>query len=659
MEPSLPTVDFRDFWYLAPAIVLSAWGLLVLLVDLALARRLTGVARRRTVGTLALVGAAVALIAAVGLIQVQQLAASESPPGWLPTSLVSYFSQAPSTIFLGTLSADPQTAVFNILFIVLLGLLIWLSMAWSFTEEWGEYFALLTWATVGMMLLAASEELITLFLTLETMTICLYLSTALEKTRRRSAEGGLKYFVYGSVSSALFLFGLSLLYGLTGATQFETIRAVLSSTGPASSGLSGNVAGATALLLMLVGFGFKVAAVPFHQWAPDAYEGAPAPVTAWIATGSKLASFIALMKVFLHALQPWSHPSNHLMGPGWLGVIAVVAAVTMTYGNFAALAQRNFKRMLAYSSIAHAGYMLVGVAAASVSSRGPEAAGSVLFYLVVYAFTNVGAFAAAAWLVRDKKTDDIDDLNGLGYQSPVLAICIVILMLSLIGIPPFAGFFGKLYMFMEALNQSGGQARLTLIGLVALGLFNSVVSAFYYVRVLKAMFLREATGPARLAAAEKSIEIPIAVGALVAVVFGLAPDLLMGMVQAASVPMLTATAGGYASMISAPSGPGYATLKVDRREFVPGRSPEALKKATEMSPEQRKQYQEMLKKGAGQTQMFGGSGPPPATKKGAPAKKAAPKAGAAEPPPPKKAETKAGEADFPAKKAEAAPKKAP
>src|SRR5208282_3845679 len=240
--------------------------------------------------------------------------------------------------------------------------------------------ALVTWATVGMMLLAASEELVTLFLTLETMTICLYLTTAFEKTRRRSAEGGLKYFVYGSVSSALFLFGLSLLYGLTGTTQFEAIRAAMASTGPA--GLSGKVAGATALLLMLVGFGFKIAAVPFHQWAPDAYEGAPAPVTALIATGSKLASFVALMKVFLHALQPWSHPSNELLGPGWLGVIAIVSAATMTYGNFAALAQRNFKRMLAYSSIANAGYMLVGVAAASVSTRGAEAAGSVLFYLV-------------------------------------------------------------------------------------------------------------------------------------------------------------------------------------------------------------------------------------------------------------------------------------
>ncbi len=538
MDPNLPSVDFRDFWQLAPAIVLSVWGLVVLLADLALAGRISGTDRRRTIGWLTLVGVALALLAALGLIQVQQLARAGTA-SWLSPSLAEYFRTSSGPIFLGTLSADLQTAVFNVVFITLLGLVVWLSMAWSFTEDWGEYFALLTWATVGMMLLAASEELVTLFLTLETMTICLYLSTAFEKTRRRSAEGGLKYFVYGSVSSALFLFGLSLLYGLTGTTQFEAIREVLASSGPVSKGLSGNVAGATALLLMLVGFGFKVAAVPFHQWAPDAYEGAPAPVTALIATGSKLASFVALMKVFLHALQPWSHPSNELLGPGWLGVIAIVSAVTMTYGNFAALAQRNFKRMLAYSSIAHAGYMLVGVAAASVSTRGPEAAGSVLFYLVVYAFANVGAFAVAAWLVRDKKTDEIDDLNGLGMQSPLLAICILVLMLSLIGIPPFAGFFGKLYMFMEALNQQHSETRLTMMGLVALGLMNSVVSAFYYVRVLKAMFLREPGGSRRLGLAGRSVEIPIAIGTLVVVFFGIYPGPLISVMQAAAVPMLT------------------------------------------------------------------------------------------------------------------------
>lgn len=620
MDPNLSNVDFRDSWHLAPAIVLSVWGLVVLLADLALAGRMSAPARRRAaIGWLTLAGVALALLAAAGLIQVQQLAQAETQgtPGWLSPSLAEYFSRPGGAIFLGTLSAGLQTGVLNVLFIIMLGLVVWLSMAWSFTEDWGEYFALVTWATVGMMLLAASEELVTLFLTLETMTICLYLSTAFEKTRRRSAEGGLKYFVYGSVSSALFLFGLSLLYGLTGTTQFESIREVLASTGPDSRGLSGNVAGATALLLMLVGFGFKIAAVPFHQWAPDAYEGAPAPVTALIATGSKLASFVALMKVFLHALQPWSHPSNELMGPGWLGVIAIVSAVTMTYGNFAALAQRNFKRMLAYSSIANAGYMLVGVAAASVSSRGAEAAGSVLFYLVVYAFANIGAFAVAAWLVRDKKTDDIDDLNGLGIQSPLLAVCILVLMLSLIGIPPFAGFFGKLYMFMEALNQQHAETRLTLMGLVALGLMNSVVSAFYYVRVLKAMFFREPAGSKRLGLAGRSIEIPIAIGTLVAVFFGLYPNPLISVMQAAAVPMLITTSGGFAAMNSAPSGTGYAPLLPARGAAPP--SP----KSPGLDPELAKTYGAMMKHAQTLASPGGqAKNAPPAQAKNAPAKKA-------------------------------------
>ncbi len=530
------TVDLRDLFFLSPHLVLTIWGLLVLLVDLALAKRVTSASRQKTIGWLSLVGVGLALVAAVvvGLLPVYSSMFPDLASRIFGSNL-DHLTDSDPYLFFGTLAGDSQVGYFNILYIVLLGLVLFLSMAWSFTEEWGEYFALMFWATVGMMLLTASEELITLFLTLETMTICLYLSTSLEKTKRRSAEGGLKYFVYGSVSSALFLFGLSLLYGLTGTTHFEAIRQLLVAS--EQKGLSNNVAGATAIILMLVGFGFKVAAVPFHQWAPDAYEGAPAPVTAWIATGSKLASFVALMKVFLHALLPWSSPATSVMGPGWVGIVAIISAVTMTFGNFAALAQRNLKRMLAYSSIAHAGYILVGVAAVSISVERSRAAGAVLYYLVVYAFANVGAFAVAAWLVRDKKTDDIDDLNGLGYQEPMLATCILLLMLSLIGIPPMAGFFAKLYVFMEAIDQSNTAHPITLIWLVALGLFNSVVSAFYYVRVLKAMFLRE-PGERRLSPSTPPIWLPIVLGTMMVVAFGIMPEWLIGPMQAAAVPML-------------------------------------------------------------------------------------------------------------------------
>ena len=291
---------------------------------------------------------------------------------------------------------------------------------------------------------------------------------------------------------------------------------------------------------MLVGFGFKVAAVPFHQWAPDAYEGAPAPVTAWVATGSKVASFAALMKVLLHALGPWASRTGDVSSPGWIMVVAVLSAASMTYGNFAALAQTNFKRMLAYSSIAHAGYMLVGVAAAGVSKDRGGAAGSVLFYLVVYAFGNVGAFALAAWLARDKGSDEIEDLNGLGLRHPFLATCVLLLMLSLIGMPPLAGFFGKLYMFMEALDESTARAarRLTMVWLVALGLLNSVVSAFYYVRVLKAMFLRPESG-APLASPPSSVCASIVLATVVSLGFGLFPAPLISAMKSAATPMLS------------------------------------------------------------------------------------------------------------------------
>jgi NADH-quinone oxidoreductase subunit N len=530
--------DYRDMFYLGPEIVLAVWGILVLLVDVGIARGLSLEARRRRIGVLSLIGVGIALVAAAVVCFVPLFVRGDTSVDrwWLSAANAAYLLDPDPLIFFGTVSGDVQSAFFNLLYVALLGLVVGLSMSSSFTEELGEYFALLFWATVGMMLLTAAEELVTLFLTLETMTICLYLSTALEKTRRRSAEAGLKYFVYGSVSSALFLFGLSLVYGMTGTTQLDGIGNVLR-TG-ATAGLSGNVAGATAILLLMVGFGFKIAAVPFHQWAPDAYEGAPAPVAAWIATGSKLASFVAMMKVFLHALLPWSNPSTSILGPGWIGIVAVIAAVTMTYGNFAALAQRNLKRMLAYSSIAHAGYILVGVAAVSVSMENSKAAAAVLYYLIVYAFANVGAFATAAWLVRDKDSDDIDDLNGLGYQEPMLAICILVLMLSLIGIPPLAGFFGKLYVFMEALNQPQTNQPVSLIWLVALGLFNSVVSAFYYVRVLKAMFMREPSEK-RLAPASRAIAVPIVLGTIVVVLFGIVPDSLVSVMRSAAVTMLT------------------------------------------------------------------------------------------------------------------------
>lgn len=537
----VPTVAWGDFLYIAPEIALTAWGLLVLLVDVMALRGQPNERRRTLLGGLSLLGALVAL----GLVFYD-----------LPTVYGVADTNGDPILFFGTIAGDSLTVTFNGVIAAMLGLVIALSMAWTFTDAWGEYYALLLWAAVGMMLLIASEELLTLFLTLETMTLCLYMASAFEKSRPRSPEAGLKYFVYGSVSSALFLFGLSLIFGLTGSTRLDSIHLLLRTPLGDDLGLAQNLAGATAVLLVLVGFGFKIAAVPFHQWAPDAYEGAPAPVAAWIASGSKVASFIALMKVMNHALSSWSIREGDLSSVGWMRVVALIAALSMTYGNLAALAQRNFKRLLAYSSIAHAGYLLVGVLAISVKPANQAAGAAVLYYLVVYAFTSIGAFAVAAWLARDLRGDDIDDLNGLGRQLPFLGVCIVLLMLSLIGIPPMGGFFGKLYMFLEALN-SGENEKLSLTWLVALALANSVISAFYYVKVLVAMYLRPAS---RRAPAEPplTVSVPIVLATLVALVLGLAPAPIMDSLTASSIPMLMVnarTAAGRGSEGMVPGAP--------------------------------------------------------------------------------------------------------
>ncbi|MDX2037060.1 MAG: NADH-quinone oxidoreductase subunit N [Isosphaeraceae bacterium] len=500
--PRIDPPSLTDFLNISPVVLLSVWGLLVLFLDFAFLRKAESRVRSRLLGGVSLIG----VVAAVAACFVPEF--------------VETRTGSEELYFQGTLLGGVFVERVAAFVIVLLGFVILLSMSFEFTDYWGEYYALLFWSTVGTILLISAEELVTIFLSLETMTISLYLLTAFEKSRKRSAEGALKYFVYGSVSSALFLFGLSLIYGITGVTRLESIGLALRDN-QAAIGLAGNITGTAAVLLVLVGFGFKVAAVPFHQWAPDAYEGAPAPVAAWIATGSKVASFIALLKMLVEALGAWASDPTGLTSPGWVTIVAIISAVTMTYGNFAALGQTNFKRLLAYSSIAHGGYMLVGVLASVVAQDG-KAAGTVLFYLAVYGFSNIGAFALAAWMVRDKGTDEVEDLNGLASHSPGLAVCILLLMLSLIGMPVLAGFWGKLYMFMEAVNRGDEANRLTFLWLVALGLMNSVVSAFYYVRVLRAMFLRPSTTPP-LARAPFTVSFPILASTAVVVGFGLYP----------------------------------------------------------------------------------------------------------------------------------------
>jgi NADH-quinone oxidoreductase subunit N len=506
-------LSIQDFVIFSPVILLTIWGLLSLIFDLTLLAGQDPTTRNRALGMWTLAGL-------VGSLVLSQF--------------LSYKFMGPSAgtdpqIFFGSLNGGVLFIQFTSLVILFAVLITCLSMVWNFTSHWGEYYAMLIWSSVSMILLIAAEDLLTLFLALETMTICLYLMTAMEKSKQRSAEAGLKYFVYGSVSSALFLFGISLVYGMTGTLSIAEIGHILSST--EKPGLTGNVVGGVAVLMILVGFGFKVSAVPFHQWAPDVYEGAPTPVSAWLASGSKLASLVAMVKVMGGGLGSWAS-TNSPTSPGWVGLLALISAATMTYGNFAALGQTNLKRLLAYSSIAHAGYMLVGVIAVGLSTEPEEAAAALFFYLVVYGLTTIAGFALAAWIDRDRGTEEVEDLNGLARRHPYIGVAVCILMLSMIGIPPTAGFFGKLYMFMEALNV-GGTDKVTMVGLVALGLFNSVVSAFYYIRILKAMFFRE-SDRADLKPMGPEIALPLGLGAVLTLFFGFNSSILLSDMESVS-----------------------------------------------------------------------------------------------------------------------------
>ncbi|MCV0402177.1 MAG: NADH-quinone oxidoreductase subunit N [Chloroflexi bacterium] len=337
----------------------------------------------------------------------------------------------------------------------------------------GEFHMILLSALLGMFVLASSSDLITLFLGLELMTMPSYLLTGLHKTDRYSNEGGLKYFLLGSFASAIVLFGISWLYGLTGTTNISEI---------AASGLEGRMSGAllVALGFLIVGSTFKIAAVPFHYWTPDAYQGAPTPITGFLSVGPKLGAFALLVRVFAEALAP--------LRADWLGIFLVLTVLTMTIGNVVALTQVNVKRMLAYSSIAHTGYIMVGLAAfantddQAVAAQGIE---SVLFYVLGYAIMNIAAFAVVGMLQRDtRRFGGLNSFAGLGSRSPARAAAMGVLMLSLTGIPPTVGFFAKLYVLLAAVDAG-------LAWLAVILVLNAAMAAFYYLRVVVYMYMRD------------------------------------------------------------------------------------------------------------------------------------------------------------------------
>jgi NADH-quinone oxidoreductase subunit N len=418
----------------------------------------------------------------------------------------------------GMLVVDPLTQFVKIAVLVMTIFTVLISMESNFTEHVGEYLALILLAAVGMMFLVSAEDILMIFVALELTSLSLYILTAFNKRDIKSAEAALKYFLFGGMSAAFTLFGLSLIYGLTGATNLHQIAAAL-----AGKGLDPLLI--VAIVMTVIGFGFKVAAVPFHLWAPDAYQGAPTPSAAFIASGSKVASFFIFAKIMMigFAGAEGSGAWHNYMA-GWVPVIAVVAGLSMILGNLVAIVQSSVKRLLAYSAIAHAGYMLLGV----LSHNGQSLA-SLIYYAVTYGLTTIGAFGVVA-VVEDRAGDDkLSSFAGLSRRSPVISFCMFIFMLSLAGIPPLAGFFGKFYVF-AAVVKSGGSS-LGLLWLVILALAMSAVSLYYYLQVLKQIYVADVPAGAPELRAPVLSQIVLSVLAFAVVLFGCVPNLLVGALQ--------------------------------------------------------------------------------------------------------------------------------
>src|SRR5881275_3492840 len=378
-----------------------------------------------------------------------------------------------ANLFHGMLVISPLNSLFQIVCLVLAFFTVLLAS--REIPNYSEYLAIVLLATIGLLLLVSSEELLMIFIGLELTGLSLYLMTAFDKTDIRSAEAGLKYFLFGSTASAFTLFGLSFIYGMAGTTSLTAIGQKFATQSMQPLLFVG-------ILMTLVGLAFKVAAAPFHLWAPDAYQGAPVPSAAFIASGSKVASFVVLGKIVLVGFGPVHGSADwHAMVAGWSPMLAALAALSILVGNLVALAQTNLRRLLAYSAVAHAGYTLLGLVAG-----GRAGFSATLFYTTIYAFTLIGAFGVVALVRRETGGDDLRNFAGLRARSPLLAGSMSIFLLSLAGLPPFPGFFGKFYLFSAAFRAGGSHG---LLWLVALALFGSFVSLYYYLIVLKVIFV--------------------------------------------------------------------------------------------------------------------------------------------------------------------------
>jgi NADH-quinone oxidoreductase subunit N len=474
-------------------VVLAA--LVALLMDLTVMRGLPGRFRRRIA----------ALISGVGCVAAGLYLAQVSIHG---------------TAFGGMFTVDPLTQFVKLVLVALTLLTAVLSLEADYTDHVGEHFALLLLATSGMMFMVSAADLLMVFLALELSSLSLYSLAALNKASERSAEAALKYFLFGALAAAFTLFGFSFLYGLTGATHLAEVAAGL-------RGRGFDPLLAVATVLTLVGFGFKVAAVPFHLWAPDAYQGAPTPAAALIASGSKVAGFFLLGRFVVLALPDTAgQAAVKTFTAGWVPAVAVLALASMIVGNLAALAQRDLKRLLAYSAIAHAGYLLLAVLALAGAASRADAFAALVYYAGTCALGSVGAFAAAGFLERTRGDAAIAGLAGAGRATPVIAAGLVVFMLSLAGLPPLAGFPAKFYVFAAALHA--GPAPAAPFWLVAAGLALSPVGLYYYLLVLKQACVVEAPSgpPTRRPAWPETLVVTVAAGGVLGL--GVFPQLFLG-----------------------------------------------------------------------------------------------------------------------------------
>jgi len=517
-----PTADLGLF---APELYLAILGVVVLGIAMFAKRRYP---------------MAAPIVAMVGLL------------GCLPIS-ASLWTHRTTTIFLGSYAVDDLAVFFKLLAIAtgILATLLSISYMKRVKGEYGEFFALLVWAVLGLCLMAGASDLIVMLLAIEMVSLLSYIMTGYLRSEPRSAEAGLKYFIFGAAASAIMIYGMSLLYGVAGTTKLYGIFGL----GPTlTAGLNeSNILQPIAAMLILVGLGFKIAMAPFHWWAPDAYEGAPTPVTAFLSVGPKAAGFAVIARLFM--------ADGNALYSGWPLIVAFLAVLTMFLGNWSAIHQTNIKRMLAYSSIAHAGYLLIGVVAwksggwdlfdAGGHSGSHGGLHAVLFYLAAYLFMNVGAFAVAIAVERSTGTESIASYQGMSTRSPFLALMLTIFLLSLSGIPPLAGFVGKLYIFSAAINGSAAPDALmltvpfvgwnvnVLLWLAILGALNSVIAVYYYMNVVRVMYFKRAPDldtDVLPPTAEAGVQSAIIIALVGTLLLGILPNALISFLSESILP---------------------------------------------------------------------------------------------------------------------------